>query len=84
VVHPAKVYPARVNVFVRNAVDTAVVIDCVTVDGEPVPSLALNVIVLESAVHCAYSVALEVNGYEAPSRYDVPDPFAAVFQPVKV
>jgi hypothetical protein len=52
-VQPAKVYPVLVNVFVLSAVDTAVVIDCVTVDGEPVPSLALNVTVFESAVHFA-------------------------------
>jgi hypothetical protein len=50
------VYPVRVNVFVRNAVDTAVVIDCVCVAGDPVPSLALNVTVFESAVHFAYTV----------------------------
>ena len=34
--------------------------------------------------HRAYRVALAVNGYDAPSAYAVPFPFADVFHPLNV
>ena len=51
----------------------------------PVPPLLLKITVwFGRAVHCAYSVTSAVNGYERASAYEVPVPFAEVFQPEKV
>ena len=47
-------YPARVKEFDVSVVAVPETIDCVAVDGDPEPSFALNVTVLEFAFHTGY------------------------------
>jgi hypothetical protein len=48
------VYPARVKEFEVRVVAVPETIDCVAVDGDPEPSFALNVTVLEFAFQTGY------------------------------
>src|SRR5438874_1845688 len=52
--------------------------------GDTGSSVTTEVGAVESTgVHCAYKVTSAANEYVAPSAYAVPEPVAAVFQPVK-
>src|SRR5690554_2598157 len=50
----------------------------------PVPPLLLNVTVFPVGIHCAYNVVLVVIVKVFPLVYEVPEPSAAVFHPLKV
>ena len=79
--HPANTNPSRVGLPGDTAIDPSVVVDTFPISLPPCSSVdTVNVF----AVHCAYNVALVVNGYDAKSAYGVPEPFASVFHPANV
>ena len=52
-------------------------------DGAPLPPFASYVTEYEFIVHCAYNVVVPKTVYDELLAAEVPEPLAAVFQPLK-